>query len=89
MFQDPRSQFFMTNTTDEVAFGCLNMGISHGEVFRRINTSFTGLKMDDLKDRDLFSISSGQKQKVAIASCYAMQPEIYVFDEPSANLDLH
>lgn len=89
VFQDPRSQFFMTNTTDEVAFDCLNMGISHGEVFRRINTSFTGLKMDDLKNRDLFSISSGQKQKVAIASCYAMQPEIYVFDEPSANLDLH
>lgn len=40
-----------------------------------------------LLDKDIFSLSSGEKQSVAIASVFALSPKIYVFDEPSANLD--
>lgn len=87
VFQDPRSQFFATNTTDEVAFGCLNMGLSREDVLRRIDGSFRQLNIDFLRNKSIFEISSGQKQMIAIASCHAMAPEIYLFDEPSANLD--
>lgn len=88
VFQDPRSQFFTTNTTDEVAFGCQNMGLSRSEIFRRVDAAFSCLDIEALKNRSLFRISSGEKQKIAIASCCAMEPGAYVFDEPSANLDI-
>jgi energy-coupling factor transport system ATP-binding protein len=87
VFQDPRSQFFTTNTTDEAAFGCQNMSLPREEIFERIANAFSALDIETLANRDIFKISNGEKQKIAIASCFAMEPDIYIFDEPSANLD--
>lgn len=88
VFQDPRSQFFTTDTTDEVVFGCQNMGLPRKEIFKRLDEAFASGCIDDLRNRCIFHISSGEKQKVAVASCRAMRPSIYVFDEPSSNLDI-
>jgi energy-coupling factor transport system ATP-binding protein len=88
VFQDPRSQFFTTNTTDEVAFGCQNRGLSREYIFKRIDATFSELNIHELADRSIFKISNGEKQKIAIASCFAMSPDVYLFDEPSANLDI-
>ena len=87
VFQDPRSQFFTTNTIDEIAFGCQNMSLPREEILKRVEETIRTFRIEDLKDRSLFELSSGQKQKVAIASCYCMKPKIYIMDEPSANLD--
>ena len=87
VFQDPRSQFFTTNTTDEIAFGCQNMSLPREEILKRVEETIRTFRIEDLKDCSLFELSSGQKQKVAIASCYCMKPDIYIMDEPSANLD--
>ena len=87
VFQDPRSQFFTTNTTDEIAFGCQNMSLPREEILKRVEETIRTFRIEDLRDRSLFELSSGQKQKVAIASCYCMKPDIYIMDEPSANLD--
>lgn len=87
VFQDPRSQFFTTNSTDELAFGCENLGIPSEQIQNSVETAFVQLQMWELKNRSLFQLSSGQKQKIALASAHAMRPEIYVLDEPSANLD--
>lgn len=87
VFQDPRSQFFTTNTTDEIAFGCQNMSLPREEILKRVEETIRTFRIEDLMDRSLFELSSGQKQKVAIASCYCMKPDIYIMDEPSANLD--
>ncbi len=89
VFQDPRSQFFMMDTTNEIAFGCVNMRLPREEVWERTNASIKKLHISKLRDKSLFQLSSGEMQKVSIASCYAMAPDIYVFDEPSANLDFH
>ena len=88
VFQDPRSGFFTTNTTDEVAFGCQNMGLAKEEIFTRVENAFSYLDIERLANRSIFKISNGEKQKIAIASCFAMNPDIYLFDEPSANLDI-
>lgn len=87
VFQDPRSQFFMTDTTNELAFGCVNMKLPREEIWERTKDSFEKINIAHLKGKSLFRLSSGEMQKVSIASCYAMAPDIYVFDEPSANLD--
>ena len=88
VFQDPRGQFFMTNTTGEVAFGCVNAGLPRAEVLERVEDAFRRMGIQHLRDRSVFGLSSGEMQMVAIASCYAMGPSVYVFDEPSANLDM-
>lgn len=88
VFQDPRSQFFMTDTSNEVAFGCANAGMPREEILERVDGAFERLGIQRLRDRSVFGLSSGEMQMVAIASCYAMAPSIFVFDEPSANLDM-
>lgn len=87
VFQDPRSQFFMTDTTRELAFGCENMGYQREETVDRVAKAVTDLELDDYLNRSIFALSGGEKQQVAIGSVYALQPRVYVFDEPSANLD--
>ncbi|MFT8888819.1 MAG: energy-coupling factor ABC transporter ATP-binding protein [Ethanoligenens sp.] len=88
VFQNPRSQFFNLDTTSEIAFGCENMGLSRAELHTRVRRAAADLKLEYLLGRDIFSLSGGEKQMIAIASVYAMNPDIYVLDEPSANLDM-
>ena len=88
VFQNPRSQFFSLDSTSEIAFGCENTGVPREEMYRRIGQVSRDLDMADLLDRNLFTLSGGEKQKIACASAAAMQPAIFVLDEPSSNLDL-
>ena len=88
IFQNPRSQFFTTNSTKEVAFALENYGIDRNELIDRVNCAFHDFEAESLMDRDMFSLSSGEKQKIAIIAAKALNPKIYVFDEPSANLDI-
>lgn len=87
VFQDPRSQFFTVNTTDEIAFGCENLGLSSDKINSSIKSTVKKFGLEELIDRSLFQLSSGEKQKIALASIYAMDPDVLVLDEPSANLD--
>lgn len=87
VFQDPRSQFFMTDTTRELAFGCENMGYKREETIDRVTKSVEDLELFNYLNRSIFALSSGEKQQVAIGSVYALLPKVYIFDEPSANLD--
>lgn len=87
VFQNPRTQFFDTNSTGELAFGCENMGYSTEKIRERIQSVTTAFGLEELLDRDIFNLSGGEKQKIACGSIYGVDPEVYVFDEPSSNLD--
>lgn len=87
VFQDPRSQFFATDVTAEIAFSCENAGLAREEIKERVTLSAKRLGISHLLDRSIFALSSGEKQAVAVASVYAFAPQIIVMDEPSANLD--
>lgn len=88
VFQDPRSQFFANEVAGEIAFGCENYGYSHEEIQNNVYRSAEHMNILDILENSLHSLSYGMRQKVAIASAEAIQPEIYVMDEPSANLDI-
>ena len=88
VFQDPRSQFFANEVAGEIAFGCENYGYSHEEIQNHVHRAAANIKIQDILDHSLHSLSYGMRQKVAIASAEAIDPEIYVMDEPSANLDI-
>lgn len=87
VFQDPRSQFFTTNTTDEIALGMENIPLARTVMRERIETVCAQMNIDRLLDRRIFPLSSGEKQLIAIASICAMGSKVIVMDEPSANLD--
>ena len=88
VFQNPRTQFFKVDTTSEIAFGCENLAIDAGKINLRIKKTVDSLRIEDLLNRSLFALSGGEKQKIACASVSAMEPNIFVLDEPSSNLDI-
>ena len=88
VFQNPRTQFFYTNSNAEMAFGLENRGVEPEDIRKRIKNTINELDIEKLEDRNVFSMSGGEKQLLAFASVYAMNPQIYVLDEPSANLDI-
>ena len=87
VFQDPRSQFFTTNTTDEIALGMENIPLERAVMQKRIELVCAQMNIERLLNRRIFPLSSGEKQLIAIASICAMEPKVIVMDEPSANLD--
>ncbi len=87
VFQDPRSQFYTTNSTSEVAFALENYGFSQAEMARRVDAAFSEFGLEQLKGRNVFELSSGERQLVAILSAQALDASILLLDEPTANLD--
>ncbi|KPU42998.1 putative HMP/thiamine import ATP-binding protein YkoD [Oxobacter pfennigii] len=88
VFQNPRTQFFNTDTDSEIAFGIENQGLPPDELKRRVEETALKLGIRELRGRNIFALSGGEKQKIAFASVYAMNPDIYLLDEPSSNLDM-
>ena len=88
VFQNPRTQFFNTDSDSEIAFGLENQGMPTEELRQRVETTAADLEIQSLRNRSLHALSGGEKQKVAFASVYAMNPDIYLLDEPSSNLDM-
>lgn len=87
VFQNPRTQFFNVDTDSEIAFGIENEGRPQERLIQRVRQTAEELLIENLRGRNIFELSGGEKQKIAFASVYAMNPDIYVLDEPSSNLD--
>lgn len=87
VFQNPRTQFFNVDTDSEIAFGMENMSIPREQMLQRMEAVTEKLRLQALRGRSIFGLSGGEKQRIAFASVYAMNPEVYLLDEPSSNLD--
>lgn len=87
VFQDSDSQLFCTSVADEIAFGPQQMGLSQEEVDRRVSDVCQLLEIDHLRTRAPYTLSGGEKKRVAIACVLSMNPDVYCFDEPLAGLD--
>ena len=87
VFQNPKSQFFNIDSDSEIVFGLENAGVEPVKMKERLDATVTALHIQSLLGRNIFSMSGGEKQSLAFASVYAMNPDIFVLDEPTANLD--
>lgn len=87
VFQNSEVQLFCTNVYDEIAFGLRQMALEEKEVKKRVNDIMKLLKIENLKDRQPYHLSGGEKKKVAIASVLVLNPDVLTFDEPMNGLD--
>ncbi|HSQ37959.1 MAG TPA: ABC transporter ATP-binding protein [Acidimicrobiia bacterium] len=87
VFQDPDDQVFMPTVYEDVAFGPANLGLRGAQLEARVEAALAAVGMEALRDRAPHHLSFGERRLVAIATVLAMEPEILVLDEPSANLD--
>ncbi|MBN2113037.1 MAG: ABC transporter ATP-binding protein [Acidimicrobiia bacterium] len=87
VFQDPDDQVFMPTVREDVAFGPANLGLRGAELEARVEAALTAVGMQERRDRAPHHLSFGERRLVSIATVLAMEPEILVLDEPSANLD--
>lgn len=88
VFQNPRTQFFHTDTTGELAFQLENQNMPREQMRRRLDRVVTELGLEGLMDHSIFALSGGEKQQIACGSVYASMPQVVVLDEPSSNLAL-
>jgi len=87
VFQNSDAQLFSPNVWEEVAFGPLHLGLPAAEVEQRTGDAIHILGLDHLRDRPPYHLSGGEKKKVALATVLAINPEVLLFDEPTAGLD--
>ena len=88
VFQNPRTQFFNVDTDGEIAFGLENEAAPQETLRPRVLETAKALGIEPLLGHSIFALSGGEKQKIAFASVCAMDPAVYLLDEPSSNLDM-
>ena len=87
VLQDIDAQMVASVVEDELLFGLENFGVPHDQIEDRIARTLDTVGIANLRDREIATLSGGQKQKVAIAAILAMRPRVLVLDEPTAALD--
>ncbi len=87
VFQDPRQQLFLPSLAEDIAFGPLNAGLPHAQVRARVESILARFDLEEKRNCSPLHLSLGEQKKAALATVLVMDPELLVFDEPSAGLD--
>jgi energy-coupling factor transport system ATP-binding protein len=87
VFEDIDAQMVASTVEDELLFGLENFNVPRGEIETRITEALSYAGISNLREREISSLSGGQKQKTAIAAITALRPKILTLDEPTGELD--
>ncbi len=87
VFQDADNQIIASTVESEVSFGPMNLRLPLEQVQQQVDAALASMQLQTYRDRAPQNLSGGEKKRVSIADILAMQPQIILFDEPSASLD--
>jgi energy-coupling factor transport system ATP-binding protein len=87
VFQNPDHQIFSDTVYDEVAFSPKIRGCGEEEVRRRVGEALESVELTGYEEADPFSLSKGERQRVAVASVLSARPKSIILDEPTTGLD--
>jgi cobalt/nickel transport system ATP-binding protein len=87
LVQDPDDQLLAATVRDDVAFGPSNLGLSSEDIARRVTTALKTVGITSLADREVESLSFGERKRACLAGILAMSPALLLLDEPTAGLD--
>lgn len=87
VFQNPDHQIFAASAREEVAFGPRNLGLKGETLARRVQEALAAFGLEELADLPPAVMGYGVRRLVTLASVWAMQPAIWVLDEPTTGLD--
>lgn len=87
LFQNPDHQIFCSTVYEEIAFGLKNTGRSAEEIDDLVRKAAERVGLHDSLSLEPFTLSKGQRQRVALASVLAMETEVLVLDEPTTGQD--
>lgn len=89
LVQDPDDQLLGTTLERDTALGPRNLGCGEAEIAARVRDALAAVELSALREREIGSLSLGEKKRAALAGVLAMQPRVLLLDEPSAGLDPH
>jgi energy-coupling factor transport system ATP-binding protein len=87
VFQDFEAQLFSTSVEEEILFGLEQLGVDPGAMRSRITAALAAVGLAGFERREPTTLSGGEKQRLAIAAVLALEPELWLLDEPSTDLD--
>ena len=87
VFQDFEAQLFSTSVEEEIVFGLEQLGVDPAAMRRRITAALDAVGLAGFERREPTTLSGGEKQRLAIAAVLALEPELWLLDEPSTDLD--
>jgi cobalt transport protein ATP-binding subunit len=87
VFQNPDDQLFSPTVYEDVAFGLIYQGWDPSATATKVEQALAAVHMQGYEQRNPFHLSGGEKKRIAIATVLSMQPDVLVFDEPTAGLD--
>ena len=89
IFQEADNQLFASTVKQDILYGPINLKWPHEKIVRHVETAIQLTELEDLTERPIHFLSGGQKKRVTIAGVYAMDPKIYILDEPTSSLDYY
>ncbi|MCL4350545.1 MAG: ATP-binding cassette domain-containing protein [Candidatus Thermoplasmatota archaeon] len=87
VLQNPENQVLNYTVEEEVAFGPENLCLEQDDIFSRVKESIETTGTSQLVDRETYTLSGGELQRVAIAAVLSMRPKLLILDEPTSNID--